>query len=84
MYTVITHIIKEEQYDDLSLAIDAIEAECNIAAIDQYCGNVTISYNSEDFTAPEEWFVYSVLQPPCSNINIDGGNTKVKMSNMLE
>ena len=84
MYTVITHIIKEEHYDDLSLAIGAIEAECNVALTDQYCSNVTISYNSEDSLMDNEWFEYLVLQPPGSNVNIDGGNIKVKMSSVLE
>jgi hypothetical protein len=82
MYTVITHIIKEEHYDDLSLAIESIEAECNLALTDQYCSNVTISYDSDDYSLDNGWFENLVLQPPGGNVNINGGNTKVKMSSV--
>ena len=79
MYTVITHIIKEEHYDDLPAALDAIQAECSITSIDQNCANISISYRPDDTIISDDWYVYSVLPPPGSNINIDGGNIKVKM-----
>lgn len=79
MYTVITHIIKEEHYDDLPSALDAIQAECSISSIDHNCANITISYNPDDTVNYDEWYLYSVMPQPGGNANIDGGNIKVKM-----
>lgn len=79
MYTVITHIIKEEHYDDLPSALNGIQAECSISSMDQNCANVIISYRPDDTITDDEWYVYSVLPPPGSNASIDGGNIKVKM-----
>lgn len=81
MYTVILHTIKEEQYDDLQLALDAIKAECSLTD-NQYCSNITVAFTSEDnSTTSNDWAWFSVLpMPPDGNININHGNIKVKMT----
>lgn len=71
MYTVITHVIKEEHYDDIESALDAIANEC--AFNDSICNDVTITY-SPDYGE----YYDSVITPPGSDANIDYGNIKVR------
>jgi hypothetical protein len=71
MYTVITHVIKEEHYDDIESALDAIANEC--AVDDSNCNDVTITYNSDDGE-----YYNSVITPPGSDADIDYGNIKVR------
>jgi hypothetical protein len=71
MYTVITHVIKEEHYDDIESALDAIANEC--AYNDSECDDVTITYSPDD----SEYYS-SVLTPPGSDANVDYGNIKVR------
>lgn len=71
MYTVITHVIKEEHYDDIESALDAIANEC--AYNDSTCNDVTITYSPEDGE-----YYDSVITPPGSDANVDYGNIKIR------
>lgn len=81
MYTVITHVIKEEHYDDIESALDAIANQC--AYNDSACDDVTITYNSDndvEYYSPYDDAGYygSVITPPGSDANVDYGNIKVR------
>jgi hypothetical protein len=71
MYTIITHVIKEEHYDDIESALDAIANEC--AYNNSNCNDVTITYSPDNGE-----YYNSVITPPGSDANIDYGNIKVR------
>lgn len=77
MYTVITHVIKEEHYDDLESALNAIAEQC--AYDDSQCENITIVSEPDNglYNSDGEYY-YSVITPPGSDANVDYGNIKVR------